>query len=345
MIFEMYFVSYVTLQLGLRFQIMLKVSFIFLLFISTFANNGFSQEKYDKHLIEVTLPDSDTILTFVKTPELFDERWDTLAQPNFWKYVMQMPPSTAILNVRDTREILEIQSLSDWNKQSDDQKDAYRDTLRVRNGLPADSRIFMTTGKNDFFQFDKVFPSISKGIDVFIQNDTDPWYAQAILMIESPGKIAYSNAGALGPFQLMKSVARNHGLRVDKYVDERKDFVKSAQGSSHLIRTACIPEAKRILGKFGIKVIGDDQYKLWFRLTVLHLYHAGAGNVDKLLVNVVKPTAGGKSLINTIWHSEYGNFGNSSQNYSQLALASLLVLDDLIHVKCSSVENCVYVPE
>ncbi len=71
----------------------------------------------------------------------------------------------------------------------------------------------MTTGKSDFYQFDKVFPSISRGVDVFVQNQTDPWYAQAILLIESPGKLAYSNVGALGPFQLMKSVARNHGVK------------------------------------------------------------------------------------------------------------------------------------
>ena len=313
-----------------------------MLLLGLVTNLSFAQTRYDKHLIEVSVDDQSAVLHFVKTPDLFAERWDTLPQPQFWKIVMSLPPDSAILNVRDTREILEIQSLSRWNKQSEDEKDAYRQTLREKNGLPDDTRIFMTTGKSDFFQFEKVFPSITRGVDVFIQNDTDPWYAQAILMIESPGKIAYSNAGALGPFQLMKTVARNHGLRVDNYVDERKDFDKSAYGSAHLIRTACVPEAKRILNKFGIVIQGDDQYKLWFRLLVLHLYHAGAGNVDKLLVNVVKPTKGGVHFIDTIWHSEYGNFGNSSQNYSQLALAALLVLDNLIHQKCNTLEDCLY---
>lgn len=315
---------------------------IIMLLLGLVTNLSFAQTRYDKHLIEVSVDDQSAVLHFVKTPDLFAERWDTLPQPQFWKIVMSLPPDSAILNVRDTREILEIQSLSRWNKQSEDEKDAYRQTLREKNGLPDDTRIFMTTGKSDFFQFEKVFPSITRGVDVFIQNDTDPWYAQAILMIESPGKIAYSNAGALGPFQLMKTVARNHGLRVDNYVDERKDFDKSAYGSAHLIRTACVPEAKRILNKFGIVIQGDDQYKLWFRLLVLHLYHAGAGNVDKLLVNVVKPTKGGVHFIDTIWHSEYGNFGNSSQNYSQLALAALLVLDNLIHQKCNTLEDCLY---
>ncbi|UKN02083.1 hypothetical protein K6119_00955 [Paracrocinitomix mangrovi] len=314
-----------------------------LLFVLLAVNYlGRTQSRFDDHLIEVEIEETGELMQFVKTPDLYEERWDTLPQPNFWRVVMNMPPDSAILNVRDTREILEIQWIDDWNKQTEDEKEAYRDTLRKRHGLAPDTRIFMTTGKSDFFQFDKVFPSISRGIDVFIQNDTDPWYAQSILMIESPGKLAYSNAGALGPFQLMKTVARNHGLVVNKYVDERKDFDKSAYGSAHLIRTACVPEAKRILRKFGINVKAEDEYKLWFRLTVLHLYHAGAGNVDKLLVNVVKPKSGGMHLIDKIWHSEYGNFGNSSQNYSQLALASILTLDELIHAKCRSMEECSY---
>ena len=297
-----------------------------------------AQQQFDEHLIEVTLHEQDTLhMNFVKTPELFLERWDTLAQPSFWKFVMKMSPQTSILNVASTRQVLELKPLSDWNKFSDDQKETYRDTLRKRHGLAADTRIFMTTGKNDFFQFEKVFPSISRGVAVFAENNTDPWYAQSILMIESPGKIAYSNVGALGPFQLMKSVARNHGLRVDKYVDERKDFDKSAKASAHLIRTACVPEAKRILRKFGIAVEGDDQYSLWFRLIVMHCYHAGAGNVNGVLTNVVKPTKGGQSLITTIWHSEYGGFKNASQNYTQLTLAALLILDDLILTKCENI--------
>ena len=292
--------------------------------------------RFDRHLIDVTINDT-TVLTFVKTPELFRYCWDTLAQPNFWRQVMKTSAETSILNVKRTREVLEIQSLKEWNKQTDDQKEAYRDTLRKRHGLAEDERIFMTTGKQNFYDFEKVFPSITRGIEQFIINDTDPWYAQAILMIESPGKLAYSNAGAYGPFQLMKSVARNHGLRVDKYVDERKDFDKSAYGSSHLIRTACIPEGKRIMKQFGIVVQGDDEFSLWFRLLVLHIYHAGAGNVNNVLKNVVKPKSGGKGLITTIWQSEYGGFGNASQNYSQLALAALLVLDDLIQTKCVTI--------
>ncbi len=272
--------------------------------------------------------------TFVKTPDLFHEKWDTLAQPNFWKIVMHLPPDSCVINVAKTRQILYKESVKKWNLLNDKQKDLARQELRKAYKLDSNARIYMTTGKSDFFQFRHVYPSISRAIKVFTKNETDPWYAQAILMIESPGKIAYSNVGAYGPFQLMKSVARNHGLRVDKTVDERKDFDKSAYASAHLIRTSCIPEAKRIMKKFNISVTKGMEYQLWFRLLVLHNYHAGAGNVDKVLTHVVKPNCGCKDIITKIWQSEYGHFKNASQNYSQLALASLLVLNEFIETEC-----------
>jgi hypothetical protein len=299
------------------------------------------QNLFKERMIEVTLHEQDTtLMNFVKTPDLFGERWDTLAQPCFWKLIMKTPPKIGVLNVASTRQVLEVKSLVDWEKLTDEAKEVYRNELRVKHGLAMDTRIFMTNGKSDFFVFEKVFPTISRGVNIFAKNATDPWYAQAILMIESPAShSSYSSAGALGPFQLMKSVARNHGLRVDEQVDERKDFDKSAKASAHLLRTSCIPEAKRILNKFGIPVVGEIEYKLWFRLLVMHCYHAGAGNVDGVLTNVVKPTLGDKSIITTIWRSEYGGFKNSSQNYSQLALAALMILDDLILTKCKEIRE------
>ena len=304
------------------------------------AVSGYSQDDYEDHLIEVTMNDTN-VLKFVKTPELFVEKWDTLAQPNFWKEIMHLSPDSCLLNVATTRQILERLSLAQWERKSDEEKEAYKAGLREKYHLAPDTRIFMTTGKSDFYRFDLVLPNISKGIDEFAKNNTDPWYAQAILMIESPGSLhGKSGAGAVGPFQLMKTVAINRGLRVDKYVDERKDFSRAAYASSHLIRTGCVPEAKRILGKFGIVVSEEDEFSLWFRLTVLHIYHAGAGNVDGVMTNVVKPTQVGQSLMTTIWKSEYGNFKNSSQNYSQLALASLLVLDNLILTSCDDIKDC-----
>ena len=45
----------------------------------------------------------------------------------------------------------------------------------------------------------------------------------------------------------MKRVARAYGLKVNRSVDERKDFDKSAVAASKLISKSCIPYAKKIL--------------------------------------------------------------------------------------------------
>ena len=313
---------------------MVKYAFILASFLFTFSL--LSQENHK--VVEVTRYGDSNTIYFVPDEQLIDERWDLLAQPNFWKKVMVLSPDSCIINVAETRQILYYTSFIDWKAQTEEEKDSVRMQIRMDYGLDSNERLYVTSGKNHFYQVEKVLPSLSKGIEVFEREGVNPWYAQTILLIESPGKIAYSNVGAFGPFQLMKSVARNHGLRVDKYVDERKDFDKSAYGSAHLLRTSCIPEAKRIMTKFGIHIKGTKEHELWFRLLVLHVYHAGAGNVNKVLVNVVKPNCGCKDVITTIWQSKYGNFGNSSQNYSQLALASNFVLEEFIKTKCSAVE-------
>jgi hypothetical protein len=249
---------------------------------------------------------------------------------------MNLSPDSCIINIAATRTILGKDSFVKWKKQTEAEKSLYKDSVRKHYGLADDVSLYVTSGKSHFYSVEHVMPSISKAVEIFQEFNTDPWYAQAILLIESPGKIAYSSVGAYGPFQLMKSVARDHGLKVDKTVDERTDFNKSAMGAASLLRKTCIPEARRILNKHNITYQEDD---LWFRLFVLHIYHAGAGNVQGLIASL-NPTEGGQGLITKMWQSEWGGFKNASQNYSQVALASLLRLHDLIYASCDSIFNC-----
>jgi len=277
---------------------------------------------------------NDTInLSIVDASQLYTERWDTLAHPAFWKQIMLLSPDSCLINIAKNRQVVSKMSLKDWNALADSTKDLYRDSIRKEKGLEASDKIYMTSGKNDFYQFEAVLPSVGKGVTVFNEIGVDPWYAQAILMIESPGKIAKSNVGAYGPFQLMPSVARSHGLIVNKTVDERKDFTKSAKGAASLISKTCIPEARKILAAHNIEYNEND---LWFRLFVLHIYHAGSGNVSAVM-NVIKPEKGGGDLIQTMWTSTGGQFKNASQNYSQLALAALLILDEMIWERCEDI--------
>lgn len=262
--------------------------------------------------------------------------WDELPQPEFWRQIMLLSPDSVLINVASNRTIVGRMSSKIWQTKSDTQKAAFRDSVRVSLGLPAEERIMVTTGKNDFYRFDLVFESLPQGVACFSEYGVDPWYAQSILLIESPGQLKKSTAGAYGPFQLMPDVARSMGLTVTKAVDERKDFKRSAYGASQLLKRVCIPSAKTIASNAGLTV---DEKAIWFRLLVMHVYHAGSLNV-KAVVERIGKVNNGEELIQKMWVTTAGNFGNSSQNYSQLALAAHLQLNKLLAVRDCDMYHC-----
>lgn len=321
----------VTLSNKIKSSFLKKTANILFVLIVTSVSVGQSR------IVEVFTTSDTMPYMFVEEDQLYDSGWSILAQPNFWRKVMEMNPDVALVNVARTREILFETSFIEWKEQKEEEKDIYKDSLRTLYGLDSLEKIYVTSGKNHFYQFDKVLPSISRGIEIFRREEVDPFYAQSILLIESPGKLdQMSNAGALGPFQLMKRVARKYGLKINRYIDERRDFDKSAVAASKLIGKSCIPMAKKILYNQGIKFNEND---LWFKLFVLHIYHAGAGNVGAL-VQHLSPKKGGMSLIQMMWQNEYAGFKNASQNYSQVALASNLILYEMMYEKCDFMYDC-----
>jgi len=296
-----------------------------------------AQKSTDSYsLVEVAGLHASENYHFVENQQLYNDGWDKLVQPNFWRTLMTMGDDSALINVGSTRQIIKKVAVADWNKISDEQKDLIRDSVKSHYGLPEEEHVYMTSGKRAFYDFEKVMPSIGRGIEIFGQNNVDPFYAQAILLIESPNKTQKSPVGAYGSFQIMKNVAINLGLKVNKYEDERIDFDKSAWASAKLIRTICIPETNRILNTQGVSYNSED---LWYKLLVLHVYHAGAGNV-KNAITKINPSEGNMNLIATLWQTEVGSFRNASQNYSQLALASLIELDSIIYKNCKFIYYC-----
>lgn len=313
----------------------MQKTLIFLSFL-IFTIGAYSQplDSWDEEKIEVKKgAEQNTILS---AHALISEGWAELPQPKFWKQIMELSPDSCLVNIAESRIIVAKMSLNDWNAQSDLEKNNYRDSIRSTYNLSSDARIFVTSGKNDFYKFDVVYSSLSEGVEAFERYGVDPWYAQAILLIESPGQLKKSRSGAYGPFQLMPAVARAQGLTVNKYTDERANFDRSAYGASRLISKVCIPEAKRILENHGLTYKEDD---IWFRLFVLHVYHAGAGNVSAV-VDKIAPQQGNMEIITAMWQNTAAQFGNNSQNYSQLALASQLILHDIVHTNSDYVLKC-----
>lgn len=266
---------------------------------------------------KITTANSD----FIYNAQMYNLGCDTLSNVVFWRNIMRLHKDSALLNLPENRQVLHKVCLKSWDSLNLEQKTAFKDSLKKANCLSDSARILLTNGKSFFYDFDKASANFHKGINDFIDNGVDPWYAQSILLIESPNKLQKSNAGAYGSFQLMKDVARLFGLKVNKTVDERADFDRSAYAASSLIKKICIPKTRQILDSLGIKDYKETD--LWFRLLVMHSYHAGAGNVKKALYTFML-TEGNMNLIYTLWKTETKHFRSASQNYSQLVLAAML---------------------
>lgn len=277
---------------------------------------------------------SETGMRFYHNHQLFSEGWDTLPQPRFWQEVMALSHDSVIINVASARKSLYKIPVSEWHCQTEAEKSLYKSNLCVSHNLTASTTLFVTGGKRLFFEFRKVLPMISQSLDIFEKAGVDPWYAQTILLIESPGKTeASSYVGARGPFQLMPYVARKYGLVVSRTRDDRTNLDKSASAAARLIRNICLPLTRKMLEKHGVSY---DEKSMWFRLLVMHVYHAGAGNVA-LVVDKIRPSEGGVDFIRKLWQTEAGGFKNESQNYTQLALAALIRFDRLINSNADKV--------
>ncbi|GAB4422835.1 MAG: hypothetical protein OHK0039_39150 [Bacteroidia bacterium] len=261
----------------------------------------------------------------IRDASIYRERWDTLSQIRFWQRIMHLPQDSSLINIAHTREIIAAFPTTWYDKRSDEGKRAFKDSIIDAHCLSTDTRLYVTEGKQYYYKFDDVVPDIKRAIPIFREQETDPWFAQAILLIESPGALRRSPTGAYGPFQLMKYVATSQGLVVNSKVDERSDFEKSAKAAASYLRKVCIPQAHELVRSYGLSYSDSDT---WFRLLVLHIYHAGAGNVRGVL-SQIQPQQGGIPLMLAVWRTEYKGFRNASQNYSQIALASLVELDRL----------------
>ena len=91
-----------------------------------------------------------------------------------------------------------------------------------------------------------------------------PLELKYMAIIESAlNPVAVSRVGATGMWQFMHSTARNYGLRIDSYIDDRMDPVASVDAAARYLR-----DAYRIFGDWSLAISS---------------YNCGSGNVNKAI--------------------------------------------------------------
>jgi hypothetical protein len=248
---------------------------------------------------------------------------DTMPQVKFWQRIMNLHQDSCIINIHHNRTVLATVHTSVWDNIERSKKLHIADSLRKIYAINDTSKVVGTLGKSFFYLFEKVADKVPLGMQAFEDNEVDGWYAKSILLIESPNQLQKSNVGAYGAFQLMPGVARAYGLKVNKKTDERANFNRSAYAASMLLKTICIPKTKQLLDTLHIPYTEDE---LWFKLLVMHTYHAGIGNV-KAALYAMPAGLQGMPLIYKLWNTNARGFQGASQNYSQLILAAYLEYD------------------
>jgi hypothetical protein len=291
-----------------------------------------AEDKCIREICTVRKSDGERICYF-KIGCIKKDGWDTLPEIKFWCRIVTLSKDSLLANVVENRRGLAV-----FSKKMIDSLEQrghlhrFRDELAVIYGIDSNYHIRFTSGKNHFYRFDKIGNQMQRGIELFDSFGVDPFYAQSVLLIESPGSNKQkSTAGAYGNFQLMPFVARKYGLRVDRYQDEREHFDRSAYAAARLIKEICIPYARKWCEVYGFEV---DESALWFKLLALHNYNAGAGTVRSAMAALPKNVQG-NDLIKTLWKTSAGYFRSEAQNYSQLALACYLEFEkqNLLHTE------------
>ena len=63
---------------------------------------------------KITVVNTDDTHILLDAEKLYQDRWDVLPQPQFWKKIMRLSPDSCVINVASTRQILETTSIKEW---------------------------------------------------------------------------------------------------------------------------------------------------------------------------------------------------------------------------------------
>ena len=111
---------------------------------------------------------------------------------------------------------------------------------------------------------------------------------------------AVSRAGAVGPWQFIRTTGQRYGLRIDQYVDERRDLVKSTHAAARYL--------KDLYAMFGDWHLS------------LAAYNTGEGHINRIL---------GRGEADDFWQmSDRGYLYQETENYVPQFLAALHIAEE-----------------
>ena len=111
---------------------------------------------------------------------------------------------------------------------------------------------------------------------------------------------AVSRAGAVGPWQFIRTTGQRYGLRIDQYVDERRDPVKSTHAAARYLKDLY------------------DMFGNWH--LSLAAYNTGERNISRIL---------GKGYADDFWQmSDRGYLYHETENYVPQFLAALQIAEE-----------------
>ena len=96
---------------------------------------------------------------------------------------------------------------------------------------------FQTKGRGNFKLWLERYPRVSKPIQDILVHEKLPKDLIYMAMIESGfSMIAVSSAAAVGPWQFIRETGQRYGLKINWWLDERRDLYKSTQAASVYIK-------------------------------------------------------------------------------------------------------------
>ena len=145
-------------------------------------------------------------------------------------------PMTAAASDGSTRALTSAQNEMD-DQTSDMDHQAYHVPVVLNDSVETYINYFSTL-RRDVFQtwLDRSAAYLATMKNIF-RDANLPEELVYVAMIESGfNPLAVSHAKAVGPWQLMPSTARHYGLKSDRWIDERRDYLKSTLAAARHFR-------------------------------------------------------------------------------------------------------------